>query len=272
MHLLAFVLGIIFTATALAFPSSRERFDARVARRAKGTSRLPATTSDASTARRSKHLSRPKITNATHDVYTANWAGAVLNADAGTWATVEGTFTVPIPGPAPGQTQGGASAWVGIDGDSCGTAILQTGVDFNYFDGEVSYDAWYEWYPEAAYDFDEMIINPGDSITAIVETVTSTLGYAWLINNNSGQEVGIELASGVPLCEQDAEWIVEDFEVAGGLVPFADFGTVTFTGAVAGTNFDTSAGPAGATIIDIEQGAVLTSASVTGSSITVTYN
>ena len=33
-----------------------------------------------------------------------------------------------------------ASAWVGIDGDTCGTAILQTGVDFNVNGNSVSYD------------------------------------------------------------------------------------------------------------------------------------
>ena len=47
-----------------------------------------------------------------------------------------GTFTVPTPsGP-----NGAASAWVGIDGDTCTNAILQTGVDFTLTDGKVSYD------------------------------------------------------------------------------------------------------------------------------------
>lgn len=37
------------------------------------------------------------------------------------------------------------------------------------------------------------------------------------------------------LQELNAEWIVEDFESGGALVPFANFGTVTFTGATATT-------------------------------------
>jgi hypothetical protein len=32
-------------------------------------------------------------------------------------------------------------------------AILQTGIDFCIQGGEVSYDAWYEWYPDYAHDF-----------------------------------------------------------------------------------------------------------------------
>ena len=47
-----------------------------------------------------------------------------------------GTFTVPTPS----GSSGAASAWVGIDGDTCANAILQTGVDFTVTDGEVSYD------------------------------------------------------------------------------------------------------------------------------------
>ena len=34
-----------------------------------------------------------------------------------------------------------ASAWVGIDGDTCANAILQTGIDFTVTeDGSVRYD------------------------------------------------------------------------------------------------------------------------------------
>jgi hypothetical protein len=51
----------------------------------------------------------------------------------GTFKSVTGTFTVPTPtvrkgaSPAPAYT---ATAWVGIDGDTCGSAILQAGVGF----------------------------------------------------------------------------------------------------------------------------------------------
>ena len=54
----------------------------------------------------------------------------------GTWKSVTGTFTVPTPS----GSSGAASAWVGIDGDTCGNAILQTGVDFTISNGAVSYD------------------------------------------------------------------------------------------------------------------------------------
>ena len=59
-----------------------------------------------------------------------------------TFKSVTGTFVVPVP-KAPSGGSGGfysASAWVGIDGDTCDTAILQTGIDFTINNGEVSYD------------------------------------------------------------------------------------------------------------------------------------
>lgn len=65
---------------------------------------------------------------------------------------------------------------------------------------------------------------------------------------------------------------MEDYEEDGSLVPLANFGTVTFTGATATTGSGT-VGPSGATIINMvdDSGAVVASASADSSSVTVTY-
>ena len=56
------------------------------------------------------------------------------------------------------------------------------------------------------------------------------------------------------------------------MVPFANFGTVTFTGASATLVSGGSVGPGSATIIDIEQSnKVLTSCSASSSSVTCSY-
>lgn len=185
-----------------------------------------------------------------------------------------------------------AAAWVGIDGNTCENAILQTGVDFTIEDGEVSYQctstraflpqssthsplvlfvAWYEWYPEPSYDFTDISFDAGDSVTLTVTASSTTSGTVVITNNSKNQSVNQTVSSSDALCGQDAEWIVEDFEEGNSLVPFVNFGTVTFTNAAAGTSSG-SVGPSGATIMDIEQnGKVLTSASVSGSSVTVSY-
>lgn len=84
-----------------------------------------------------------------HVDYSSNWAGAVLIGSG--YKSVTGTIVVPtpkVPSGGSSSTSYSASAWVGIDGDTCQTAILQTGVDFTVKGSSVSYDAWYEWYPD----------------------------------------------------------------------------------------------------------------------------
>lgn len=219
--------------------------------------------------------------------YSSNWAGAVLVGSGYNKVTAE--FVVPEPSVPSGSSgysygygyygSGGssqycASAWVGIDGDTCTTAILQTGVDFCVTSsGSVSYSAWYEWYPNYAYDFSGISISTGDTIRVTVDASSLTSGTATLENLSSGQTVSHTFTGETAgsLCETNAEWIVEDFESGSSLVPFADFGTVTFTNAYA-TQSGSQVGPAGAQLMDIEQnGSVLTSVSAGSSDVTVTY-
>lgn len=212
--------------------------------------------------------------NATKKVeYSSNWAGAVLIGTG--YTKVTGTFTVPTPSiPSGGESNEEycASAWVGIDGDTCTTSILQTGVDFCVQGSSVSYDAWYEWYPDYAYDFSGIAISAGDIITVTVDASSSSAGTATVENVSTGQTVTHSFSGETDkLCEYNAEWIVEDFESNGSLVPFANFGTVTFSDATA-TDDSSTIGPSDATILDIEQNnEVLTSVSVSGNEVTISY-
>jgi hypothetical protein len=75
------------------------------------------------------------------------------------------------------------------------------------------------------------------------------------------------------LCETNAEWIVEDFESNGAIVPLANFGTVTFTGASVSTTSGGTIGVSGAQILDIRQrGTKYTECGTSGSStVTCVY-
>jgi len=213
--------------------------------------------------------------NKTNVDYSTNWAGAVLTAPpaGSTFTSVSATFTVP----KPSGTTGAASAWVGIDGDTYSAAILQTGVDFTVTNGKVTYDCWYEWYPDYAYDFStsSISISTGDSISLSIASTSSSKGSVVIKNLTTGKSVTKSLSapsSSSHLGGQNAEWIVEDFEENGGLVPFANFGTVVFSGAKAGTSTGGTASLSGADILDIQQnGKTLTSVSTSGSSVTVSY-
>ncbi|KAL7620590.1 hypothetical protein AAE478_009585 [Parahypoxylon ruwenzoriense] len=201
----------------------------------------------------------------THVEYSSNWAGAVLIGSG--YKTVTGTIVVPTPKtPSGGSSsqQYSASAWVGIDGDTCQTAILQTGIDFTVRGSSVSYDAWHEWYPDYAYDFSGISISAGDTITMTVTASSTSGGTAVIENETTGKKVTHTFSGeSAKLCETNAEWIVEDYSSGGSLVSFADFGTVQFTGA----SVNGGTGVTGATIIDIQQsGEILTDCSTSGSS------
>ncbi|UNI21281.1 hypothetical protein JDV02_007283 [Purpureocillium takamizusanense] len=201
-----------------------------------------------------------------HTSYSDNWAGAV-QTDSG-FTKVVGTITVPKVSSG-GDAHAAAAAWVGIDGDSCDRAILQTGIDF-YADG--SFDAWYEWIPDGSFAFSDFGMSVGDKIRMMVEARSSTSGVATLENLSTGAKASHDFTNPPSkLCEENAEWIVEDFVTDGKLVPFADFGSITFTDARAEGSSGTVT-PAGAEIYDIvADDKVVTDCSTNGDDLTCDY-
>lgn len=115
----------------------------------------------------SSFASQPRITNTTDADYSPNWSGAVLIGSG--YTSVTGTIVVPTIAASSGSTTRckwprnrlnclrcltmnaiDGSAWVGIDGDTCRTALWQTGIAWQVTGSQVTYDAWYEWVPEGA--------------------------------------------------------------------------------------------------------------------------
>lgn len=132
--------------------------------------------------------------------------------------------------------------------------------------------AWYEWYPDYSYYFSEISISAGDVIRVNITALSTTSGRVTIENLSNGQSGGKRLGSVYPICQENAEWIVEDYsDYKGNLLPFANFTTVTFDNAMAIGNGSTYT-PDGAAIFDIQQnGQTLTSVSTHGSSVTITY-
>lgn len=212
-----------------------------------------------------------------HVSYSSNWSGAVLETpSSGYFKSATGRFTVPSPKHVGSGGTESSSAWVGIDGDTCASGLLQAGVDFTVTSsGAVSYDSWYEWYPDYAYDFSNFAVKAGNVIQVDITATSTTKGTVKLTNVSTGKSVSQTLSapSGSVLCRQNAEWIVEDFEENGSLVALSNFGTVVFTNA--GTTLSTggSEGLSGATIIDLKQGStVYTDVTIdSASQVTVKY-
>ena len=187
-----------------------------------------------------------------------------------TFNAVSGQFTVPH---ATGS--GSGSAWVGIDGDTYGAAILQSGIDWTVTgSGANSYDAWYEWYPNYAIDFSGITLAAGNVVSVSIKSSSSSAGTVVLENLSTGKTVSKSLtapSSSSHLGGQNAEWIVEDFDSGGSQVQFANFGSVQFTNAAASTA-QQSVAVSGAQVIDIKSGnTVLTDVSISGTSVSVKY-
>jgi len=204
---------------------------------------------------------------ASNVVYDNIWAGAVLEDANGTFTSVTGTFTVPTP-----KGSGSSAIWVGLDGIGC-QVILQTGVDATITNGTLSYSSWYEWYPDPSHVFppSNISFSPNDTVTLTATSHTPTAGTVTITNLSTNQTVSQAVNSTSALCQQNAEWIVEDY-AAGGIVRFDDFGTVTFTDAEATAKNGSTVGPEDAAIYEIQQnGTTLATASVQGKAVVVKH-
>ena len=274
MKLFSAVTAALLAATALAAPtlqSPEDRLAARVARRdaTRRTQPLQRITSNSDV-----EVDAATVPTKTNDEQSTNWAGVVIEKPpaGATFTAVSATFTVPRPTSTGGSGQQSASAWVGIDGDTCQSAILQTGLDFTVRGTSVSYDAWYEWFPDYAHDFSGISFAAGDQVAISVVASSKTAGTASIKNLSSGQSVSKKITSSASLCGTNAEWIVEDFESGSALVPFANFNSVTFNSAVASLSNGQTMGAGSGTRIEIVQnGKTLTSVTNSGNSATVKH-
>ncbi|KAI0868752.1 peptidase A4 family-domain-containing protein [Hypoxylon argillaceum] len=204
---------------------------------------------------------------------STNWSGAAIVTTGVT--EVSGTFTVPVPSAPSGgksNTEYCGAAWVGIDGYN-NAALIQTGVLWCVEGSSYEYEAWYEYLPASLIYYSGFSVSAGSSVT-VTATKTSTTGGTTTISAGgksashtfSGQSTKLQGAS--------AEWIVEDFTSGSSLVPFANFGTVTFTGATAVINGATVSASADSPVnIELESstGSILTSTTISGSTVTVKY-
>ncbi|KIK64175.1 hypothetical protein GYMLUDRAFT_40461 [Collybiopsis luxurians FD-317 M1] len=244
-----------------------------------GTYAHPSSLAEPVITRNNARSSNAAAVNDVLVVTNPNWAGVYIESPpAGqNFQTVFAQFTVPTPSKTANGAAGSAAIWVGIDGVTAGTPLLQTGIDIGVSaSGVTSFSAWYEWLPGPSFKFNELDIHAGDVIIASVEMINSTTGTVGIENISTGNESAIVLSAPSPqstLTGLNAEWIVEDFESAGGvLVPFANFTPVTFkTGAFTNRGVSVDPSTSGTTVNIQQNGTVLTSVSVQTDTITVKH-
>src|SRR2546421_7208669 len=164
---------------------------------------------------------------------STNWSGYAVTGASGSVSDAKGSWTVPaIQGTCPGINQY-SSFWVGIDGFSSGT-VEQTGTDSDCQNGAPTYYAWYEFYPHPSFLISGLTVRPGDHMTA--EASFNGRSFTVTITNTS-TGVSFSTSARVRSAQRSsAEWIAEAPSSSGGILPLADFGTVSYSSCTATVN------------------------------------
>lgn len=178
------------------------------------------------------HSALPRFIHRTNGAASSsNWSGyAAYNA---TFTDVRGSWIQPA---AICNTAGAkyASFWVGLDGYKS-SSVEQLGTDSDCANkNRPVYYAWWEMYPNPSNQISGFAVRPGDSITAEVSRVATVYTLS-LKNNTTGQTFSTTRAS--TASNNSAEWVAEApsqcIIVFCRVLPLANYGTMTFTGASA---------------------------------------
>lgn len=165
------------------------------------------------------------------DVGSYNWAGyADTSSTAGTYSKVSASWKVPaVTCTREDQI---TSEWVGLDGFSTST-VEQDGTSSQCFEGVALYYSWYEMYPAGSVEVGTTV-KAGDSISASVTHSGTSYTLALTDSTTSGNNISETASCAATTClDESAEIITERPAYATtGIVPEADFGTVTYSNAV----------------------------------------
>jgi Peptidase A4 family len=177
---------------------------------------------------------------------STNWSGYAATGGTGAFTSVSASWTEPTATCSSRQAQY-SSFWVGLDGYSS-SSVEQTGTDADCSGRTPVYYGWYEMYPAYPVNFSNTV-RPGDHMSASVtfsgaNTFTlvlkdTTRGWTHTIGKNQ---------SG--LARSSAEVITEAPSSSSGVLPLANFGTVSYSVSAANGTSMASHNPVQITMID----------------------
>ena len=154
-----------------------------------------------------------------------NWAGydATSAAHATTFGSVSAVWVVPAVSAAPSDAY--ASFWVGLDGDGS-NSVEQIGTDSDYVGGQAVYYAWYEMYPKMPVNL-SLAVRPGDAISASVTAGVKRSFTLTITDTTTGTSFStMQKCAKAKLYSAE---VIAEAPWSGGVLPLADFGSVSFT-------------------------------------------
>jgi peptidase A4-like protein len=179
-----------------------------------------------------RHARNHRISNST----STNWSGYAVTG--GPFTTVSASWTQPAA--TCNGTTAYSSFWVGLDGDTSST-VEQTGTDADCSGSTPQYYAWYEMYPKFPTNLNKPV-HPGDHLSASV-TTDGRGNFTLTISDSTQGWTNVKTAKLRSAKLSSAEVIAEAPSSSGGVLPLANFGTVSFSGATANGSLLTSSTP-----------------------------
>jgi len=162
---------------------------------------------------------------------STNWSGYVsapslTTSDAGSVSYVAGSWIVPALLPTTDTTY--CAIWVGIDGVLDAT-VEQIGTSHDWVNGVQQNYAWFEMFPNGAYELTGFSVDVGDQISARVGYKGDNVFKLVIFNHTKGitAEVPASYTTMAGTQRSCAEWVVEA-PYAGGVLPLSDFRLATF--------------------------------------------
>ena len=181
------------------------------------------------------HLTRPFVdTGGVRHAQSGNWSGYA--AHGGTYQSVSASWVEPT-GHCSGSGHQYSSFWVGLDGFNTQT-VEQTGSEVDCANGRPQYYAWYEMYPAFPVNFSNSV-SPGDHFSGSV-TYNGGGSFTLTLSDTTKGWTHTEHKSLGSARRGSAEVIVEAPSSNSGVLPLANFGTVSYSASAAN---GTSLGP-----------------------------
>ncbi len=167
------------------------------------------------------------------EVESENWSGYAATGSDGAFSSVSSSWTEPTATCSSSHHGRGGSSdtyaafWVGLDGYSS-DSVEQTGTLIECVGSTAYYYGWYEMYPSALVTYSNTL-KPGDAISASV-TFSGTETYTLTLKDSTQGWTKTETINESGLDRSSAEVITEApcCTDSGGILPLADFGTVSY--------------------------------------------
>ncbi len=161
---------------------------------------------------------------------STNWSGYAVSGSNGQFTSVSASWKQPAATCSSNsrRSETFSSFWVGLDGFAS-DSVEQTGTEADCDGRTADYFGWFEMFPADPVNFSNPV-EPGDSFSASV-TFSGTETFTLVLTDHTQGWTQDTTKNESGLDRSSAEVITEAPSSSSGVLPLADFGTISYTGA-----------------------------------------